>query len=148
MPKPFAIAAVAVLASWAALAGATVAHADDLRVDGARPDAARPDVATTFGNTVMSIYPDGRSQKIWMHPDGTWSGQSRKGTPLAGRWNMRGDKVCLRQSSPPTLPISFCQTFPRDPDLGLTSKDLTGQTIHLKIVKGITAADVGTQSGR
>jgi hypothetical protein len=51
---------------------------------------------------------------------------------------MKGDRICLRQSHPPTLPISFCQTFPKDPSVELTSKDLTGQTIHLKIVKGVT----------
>jgi hypothetical protein len=95
-------------------------------------------VEATFGNTVMSIYPDGRSQKLWMHPDGTWDGRSRRGIPLAGKWTMRGDQVCLRQSKPPTLPISFCQAMPRDPDVTLTSHDLLGQTIHLKIVKGVT----------
>lgn len=98
------------------------------------PDKA---VAATFGNTVMSMYPDGRSQKIWMHPDGTWNGKSRRGIDLAGKWTMKGDKVCLRQSSPPTLPISFCQAMPKDPDVTLTSHDLLGQTIHLKIVKGL-----------
>src|SRR5260370_19481192 len=90
-------------------------------------DAPDPQVAqsvrATFGNTVMSIYPDGRSQKIWIHADGTWEGRSRRGIPLAGKWTMRGDKVCLRQSRPPTLPISFCQAMPRDPDITLTSHD-------------------------
>jgi len=95
-------------------------------------------VRATFGNTVMSIYPDGRSQKVWLHPDGSWDGRSRRGIALSGKWTMKGDKVCLRQSHPPTLPISFCQAMPRDPDVTLTSHDLMGQTIHLKIVKGIT----------
>jgi hypothetical protein len=127
-------------AALALALGVTAARADDLRGDGGRVDATKPDIAATFGNTVMSIYPDGRSQKIWMRADGTWTGQSRRGIPLAGRWAMKGDKVCLRQSKPPTLPISFCQVLPKDPDVGLTSHDLTGQTIHLQIVKGITSA--------
>ena len=101
------------------------------------PDPNSP-VAAAFGNTVVSVYPDGRSQKIWLQPDGTWTGLSRRGTPLAGKWTLKGQKVCLRQSKPPTLPISFCQVFPKDPRAELVSKDLTGQTIHLKIVKGIT----------
>ncbi len=100
--------------------------------------AAEHAVQATFGNTVMSMYPDGRSQKIWLHPDGSWDGKSRKGNSLQGKWTMKGDKVCLKQSKPPTLPISFCQAMPEDPAVTLTSKDLTGQTIHLKIVKGIT----------
>jgi hypothetical protein len=93
-------------------------------------------VAAAFGNTVMSIYPDGRSQKIWLQPDGAWTGLSRRGIPLAGKWTLKGDKVCLRQSKPPTLPISFCQVFPSDPETGIDAKDLTGTPIHLKLVKG------------
>lgn len=99
------------------------------------PDPASP-VAAAFGNTVMSVYPDGRSQKIWLQPDGTWTGQSRRGTALAGKWTLKGAKVCLRQSKPPTLPISFCQIFPADPVTGIDAKDLTGTPIHLKLVKG------------
>jgi hypothetical protein len=49
---------------------------------------------------------------------------------------VKGEKVCLRQSSPPTLPISMCQAFPADPMKGVDSKDLTGTPIHLKLVKG------------
>jgi hypothetical protein len=120
--------------------GAAAARAEPNHGDAGHVDAARPDISAAFGNTVMSVYPDGRSQKIWLHADGTWSGKSRRGNDLAGRWTMKGDKVCLRQSQPPTLPISFCQVFPKDPTVELTSKDLTGQTIHLKIVKGITTA--------
>jgi hypothetical protein len=123
---PVPVAVVAVL-----IAGAVRA------ADAPNPDAQRS-VQATFGNTVFSMYPDGRSQKIWLHPDGTWEGKSRRGNPLSGKWTLRGDKVCLRQSRPPTLPISFCQVMPKDPDVTMTSKDLTGQTIHLKIVKGIT----------
>jgi|SRR4051812_35531161 hypothetical protein len=115
------------LAAASVLGAAPAAVADTERAIGA-----------TFGNTVMSIYPDGRSQKIWMHPDGTWSGKSRRGIDLFGKWTVKGEKVCLRQTRPPTLPISFCQALPDDPGVTLTSHDLTGQTIHLKIVKGVT----------
>ena len=98
---------------------------------------AAPRVDVTFGNTVESVYADGRSQKIWMHPDGTWNGLSRRGNPLAGKWSTKGEKVCLRQTSPPTLPISFCQAFPENPEAGVFTKDIAGSPIHLKIVKGI-----------
>jgi len=97
---------------------------------------AHPKVAATFGNTVLSIYPDGRSQKVWLQPDGTWTGLSRRGNPLAGHWSTKGDKVCLKQSSPPTLPIRFCQALPDDPAKGIDSKDLLGTKIHLKLVSG------------
>jgi len=109
--------------------------------------AAEPaaQVTPAFGNTVLSIYPDGRSQKIWMHPDGSWDGQSRRGTPLAGRWNVRGDKVCLKQSKPPTLPLAYCTAFPANTYVGVTwtSKDMSGAPIQLKVVKGMVAARAG-----
>ncbi|MBS0334445.1 MAG: hypothetical protein JSS35_16880 [Proteobacteria bacterium] len=96
-----------------------------------------PNVSATFGNTVLSVYPDGRSQKIWIQPDGAWTGLSRRGKPLAGHWTLKGDKVCLRQSQPPTLPISFCQALPADMAKGVDSKDVLGTPIHLRLVKGI-----------
>jgi hypothetical protein len=114
---------------------ATTTHAaDKTPMDKAGGDKAN--ISAAFGNTVLSIYPDGRSQKIWLAPDGSWTGLSRRGTPLAGAWTVKGEKVCLKQSKPPTLPISFCQTFPEDPAKGMDAKDLTGTPIHLKLVKG------------
>lgn len=117
---------------------AMLAIASDLRAEepttSAKPSSDA--VAATFGNTVLSVYPDGRSQKIWMQPDGNWTGLSRRGTPLAGSWTLKGGKVCLRQSKPPTLPVSFCQPFPADPAKGLDAKDLLGNPIHLRLVKG------------
>jgi len=95
-------------------------------------------VKPAFGNTVLSIYPDGRSQKIWMHPDGTWDGKSRRGTPLAGRWDVKDNKVCMKQSKPPTLPLAYCAPFPAQVQVGVawTSKDMSGAPIQIKIVKG------------
>lgn len=121
------------------LAAATLA-VSTLGAQAAEPSAK---VAATFGNTVMSVYPDGRSQKIWMQPDGSWTGESRRGNPLAGKWTVKGEKVCLRQTAPPLLPISFCQTFPDDPATGVDAKDLTGTPIHLKLVKGHVEKSAG-----
>jgi len=99
-------------------------------------------VAAAFGNTVLSIYPDGRSQKIWLHPDGSWNGVGRNGVLLNGRWSTKGDKVCLRQSHPPTLPFSYCTGFPADPHIGVTwsSHDFVGRPIELTVVKGLVEA--------
>lgn len=107
----------------------------------APPGHAQPpvaDIAATFGNTVISTYPDGRSQKIWFQPGGAWTGLSRKGVPLAGHWTLKDGKVCLRQSKPPTLPISFCQALPPDMIKGVDSRDVLGTPIHLHLVKGIS----------
>jgi hypothetical protein len=99
-------------------------------------------VATAFGNTVMSIYPDGRTQKIWLHPDGNWDGVGRNSQALAGHWTLKDDRVCLRQTKPPTLPLSYCTPFPTDPHIGVTwtSKDFAGTPIKLTVLKGMAEA--------
>lgn len=107
-------------------------------------------VATAFGNTVMSIYPDGRTQKIWLHPNGDWDGLGRDGRPLAGHWQLKGDRVCLRQSKPPTLPFSYCTNFPNNPQVGVTwtSKDFGGTPIRLMVVKGMAEARTPSAPGQ
>ena len=97
--------------------------------------APSANVAAAFGNTVLTIDPDGRSRKIWLRPDGTWTGRSRRGLDLAGKWTTKGDKVCLTQSKP-RLFGSMCELFPSDPKVGIDAKDPTGKMVHLKLVKG------------
>jgi hypothetical protein len=110
---------------------------------GADPStAADPRVAAAFGNTIISTYPDGRTQEIWLKPDGAWAGLSRTHRGLAGTWTLKGDKVCLRQKTPPTLPFSYCTAFPQDARVGAawTSKDFVGTPIRLKLVRGLQTA--------
>jgi hypothetical protein len=116
-----------ILLLFAALAAAP------LRAEAAAAPSAA--VSAAFGNTVMTIDPDGRSRKIWLQPDGTWTGLSRRGLDLAGKWRVEGDKVCLSQSKP-GLPGSVCQKFPTDPEVGIETRDPTGKAIRLKLVKG------------
>jgi hypothetical protein len=92
-------------------------------------------VEAAFGNTVLTIDPDGRSRKIWLKPDGTWTGLSRRGLNLAGTWTAQGDKVCIKQSKP-RLPGSMCNRFPTELGASLPAKDPTGKTIQIKLVKG------------
>jgi hypothetical protein len=105
-------------------------------------------IAAAFGNTVMSIYPDGRTQKIWLHPNGDWEGIGRDGRPLAGHWTLKADRVCLRQTKPPTLPFSYCTSFPTDPHVGVvwTAKDFGGTPIKLTVLKGMTDAHVAAET--
>jgi len=98
-------------------------------------DATPGNVKAAFGNTLLTIDSDGRSRKIWLQPDGSWTGLSRRGLDLAGHWKMDGDKVCLTQSKP-ALFGSLCQTFPTDLEAGVESKDPTGKMVELKLVKG------------
>jgi hypothetical protein len=96
---------------------------------------APANVKAAFGNTVLTIDPDGRSRKIWLAPDGSWTGLSRRGLDLAGKWTVKGDKVCLSQSKP-RLPGSMCEVFPTEPQAGVQAKDPTGKAVRLKLVKG------------
>ncbi len=97
--------------------------------------APSANVAAAFGNTVVSIDPDGRSRKIWLRPDGSWTGLSRRGLDLAGKWTAKDGKVCMSQSKP-RLFGSLCQVFPTDPQTGIETRDPTGTPIRLKLVKG------------
>jgi len=93
-------------------------------------------VRAMFGNTLLTIDPDGRSRKIWMKPDGTWTGLSRRGLDLVGKWKMDGEKACLSQSKP-AMPGSLCQVFPSDLEVGgAATKDPSGKTGELKLIKG------------
>jgi hypothetical protein len=106
------------------------------------PVSASPstaNVASAFGNTIVSVDPDGRSRKIWLRPDGSWTGKSRRGLALAGKWTVKGDKVCMSQSKP-RLFGSLCQVFPTDPKTGIDTTDPTGAKVHLKLVKGHVAS--------
>ena len=118
--------AVILLASAPALASA------------APPAASDSPVAVAFGNTIVSTYPDGRFQQIWLQPDGRWTGLSRTRKDLAGTWTVKGDKVCMRQQKPPTLPFSYCTPIPPDARVGVTwsAKDFGGTPIRMKLVDG------------
>ena len=99
-------------------------------------------LSAAFGNTVVSTYPDGRTQRIWLRPDGAWDGVSRTGKQIGGRWTLKDNKVCLRQTRPLTIPISFCTDFPGDAGVGAnwTSHDISGTPIRLKVVPGMAEA--------
>lgn len=96
-------------------------------------------VAAAFGNTVLATYPDGKHQRIWLRPDGSYEAVGRRGKPSSGKWSLKGEKVCLKQSRPFPAPISYCTHFPDQGDVGVTwtGKDLSGVPIELRLVKGI-----------
>lgn len=117
----------------------TAAYASFL---GLNAQAAPPEpkgVAAAFGNTVVSIYPDGKQQRIWLKPDGSWEAIGRRGTWSSGKWTMKDEKVCLKQARPFPAPFRYCTDFPAEGGIGAvwTSKDMTGQPIKLTVVKGI-----------
>ena len=102
--------------------------------------AAVADDATVheaFGNTIVSTYPDGRVGKLWLSADGSYAAEGRRHDASSGHWNVKGAKLCLHQSKPLTMPISFCTPIP-DGGLGhaWSAKAVTGEDIRVQVVKG------------
>lgn len=119
-----------VLAAAAAVGLSSAAHAA-----GAEPRG----VAAAFGNTVKALYSDGKYQRLWFSADGTWEAVGRKGSTTAGKWSLKDEKVCLRQSQPFPIPFRYCTEFPKTGGLGAvwTSQDWQGEPINVTVVKGI-----------
>lgn len=96
-------------------------------------------VTLAFGNTVKAQYSDGKFQRLWFRADGTWEAVGRRGTWSAGKWSLKDQGVCLRQSRPFPAPFRYCTTFPATGGLGAvwTSRDWQGEAIRVTVVKGI-----------
>lgn len=122
------------LALAAALAGLAM-----LAAPGAQAADFGAVVGKAFGNTVLATYPDGRSQRLWLHEDGVYDAVGRSGRASSGRWTVKADKVCLKQVKPFAAPFTYCTPFPADTRLGAvwTSKDMSGTPIRLTVVKGM-----------
>ena len=69
-------------------------------------------LAPAFGNTIVSVHPDGRRARLWLNRDGTYSAQGRKGQRSGGVWRLKGVKVCLSQRRPIALPLHHCKALP------------------------------------
>ncbi|WGM39537.1 hypothetical protein AMEJIAPC_02461 [Caulobacter sp. NIBR1757] len=98
--------------------------------------AASP-IEAAFGNTIVSTYPSGRSTRLWLKRDGTYEGQRTNGKRTAGRWTLKSGKVCLKQTRPVGIPLSFCSTIPAG-KVGLTwsSKSPKGEPLNNRLVAG------------
>ena len=90
-----------------------------------------------FDNTVVSTYPDGRQAKAWLNRDGTWRGQGRSGKTNSGRWTLKGERVCLRQSRPVPVPLAYCtEVRPGGVGTTWTGKAVTGEAVRFELVAG------------
>ncbi len=98
--------------------------------------AASP-VEAAFGNTIVSTYPSGRSTRLWLKRDGTYEAQRTNGKRTAGKWTYRGGKVCLRQTRPVTVPLTFCSPVPSG-KVGTrwSGKSPKGEPLNNRLVAG------------
>lgn len=89
-----------------------------------------------FTSAVVSTYPDGRTAKLWLEQGGTYRGQGRRGKPSSGRWTIKGERICLKQSRPIAAPFSFCTALPKAGVTSWTGKAVTGETVRMELVAG------------
>lgn len=117
---------------------AAAAAASALAVAATSSSAAdKSDLAPAFKNTVVSTYPDGRQAKLWLSPSGSYKAEGRKHDMSTGTWKLKDDQICMRQSSPKTLPISYCTAIPSG-GVGSTwsAKSVFGDPLQVKLVSG------------
>ena len=89
-----------------------------------------------FSNTIVSTYPDGRKAKLWLNRDGTYRAQGRRGKPSSGRWTLKGERICMKQSRP--IPVGSYCTGVRRGGVGTSwsGKAVTGEPIRIQVVAG------------
>ncbi len=99
--------------------------------------ADKSELGPAFKNTIVSTYPDGRQAHLWLSEDGSYKAEGRRHDPSNGHWTIKDERICLRQSHPATLPISYCTALPPG-GVGATwsAKAVTGEPIRVKLVRG------------
>ena len=90
-----------------------------------------------YANTIVSTYPDGREAKLWLEPGGVYRGQGRRGGLSSGRWEVKGDRICLKQSRPVPVPLRYCTDLVEG-GVGTVwaGKAVTGETVRMELVAG------------
>ncbi len=92
-------------------------------------------IQEAFGNTIVSTYPDSRHAELWLSPSGTYAAMGRRGDRSSGHWRIEGDKLCLKQDHPPTLPFfRYCTPIPSQNSW--TARAVTGEPIRVRLVRG------------
>lgn len=103
----------------------------------ARADAPPTQLQQAFGNTILSTYPDGRTARLWLQPNGAYTAEGRRRDPSSGHWKVSGQRICLTQSRPIASPFAYCTAVPSG-SMGTvwSARAVTGETIRVKIVQG------------
>src|SRR5215469_12708177 len=103
----------------------------------AAPATCAP-LEAAFGNTIVSTYPDGRTGLLWLQPGGRYSAEGRWGDRTSGHWNLKDNKVCLRQARPFPAPFSYCTQIPAgDVHTVWSTRAVTGEMLRLRLVLGV-----------
>jgi len=99
-----------------------------------------------FGSTIVSTYPDGRQGELWLQRDGGYTAAGRRLDRSSGRWQIKGEKLCLKQQRPIPAPFSYCTPMPSGGiEKPWTGKAYTGESINIRLVRGMHGRDAGSK---
>jgi len=99
--------------------------------------ADKPELTAAFQSTVVSTYPDGRTARLWLSSDGSYTAEGRKKDRSSGHWKLKDDQICLRQSDPATVPISYCTAVPSGGvGSAWSAKSVFGDPLKVELVAG------------
>lgn len=90
-----------------------------------------------LGNTIVSTHPDGRKARLWLTPGGRYSAEGRAGQRSGGVWTIKGEKLCLKQRRPISMPFTYCKPIPSVAlDRPWRDKAVTGEMVTNNVVPG------------
>ncbi|MBN9319460.1 MAG: hypothetical protein J0I28_07230 [Caulobacterales bacterium] len=96
------------------------------------------DLEAAFENTIQSTYPSGRSAKLWLARDGSFTARGAKGAASSGVWSIKAGELCLKQRKPFPAPVTYCSPIPADAKIGSewAARSLKGEPLKNRIVAG------------
>ncbi len=99
--------------------------------------ASASPLEAAYANTLVSTYPDGRTARLWLNRDGTYTGEGRSGRSSAGVWERRGTELCMRQRRPVPVPVRYCTPIVSG-GVGTQwrARAVTGEPITVSLVAG------------
>ncbi|MES2033726.1 MAG: hypothetical protein V4466_06100 [Pseudomonadota bacterium] len=92
-----------------------------------------------FRNTIVSVYPDGKTTKLWLNRDGHYEAIRANGQRTGGDWRLKDGKVCMTQKRPFFVPLAFCTVIPPGKGgVGVSwmAKGLKGEPVRHTIAAG------------
>lgn len=95
-----------------------------------------PELHKAFTSTIVSTYPDGRTARLWMNPDGTFTSSGRRHDRHSGKWNVKGKQVCFKRGI-----FGYCTAMPTN--TAFTTKAVTGETIQVRLIPGRSGERAG-----
>lgn len=90
-----------------------------------------------FGNTIVTLYPNGKITRTWLHRDGTYEALRSNGERTGGVWKVKGGELCITQKRPVFVPLTFCTPIvPGGVGASWSAKGLLGEPVRNVLAAG------------